>query len=260
MTVQAIRPDGEVVAGLAAARAAVGSVAAVPVGSLSDEELAASVADASVLENQVGAVKLALLAEVDRRRLAKRLGATGTDAWAASLTGTTRGVMAGGLWLARLLEEQVCRDAGGVRGRGDQPGAGAGDRPRRRAAPDRTWLTVEERRAAEAGLVARAVQGMDAKGLRRAARRMLDKAVSVSREQVDHHEADQLQREEQRAERETNLAMWREPGWHLVGEVHDPRPARQPPQGLPGAAVLTVAVGDQPRRRDRRRMRRWRPG
>ena len=69
-------------------------------------------------------------------------------------------------------------------------------------------MTAEERAAAEAGLVARAVQGMDAKGLRRAARRMLDKAADVTREQVDAHEADQLQREEQRAERETNLAMW----------------------------------------------------
>ena len=82
------------------------SAAGVPVVSLSDEELTASVEDASVLENQVGAVKLALLAEVDRRRLAKRLGATGTDAWAASLTGTTRGVMAGGIWLAKLLEDR----------------------------------------------------------------------------------------------------------------------------------------------------------
>src|SRR4051812_37153979 len=106
MTVQAIRPGGQVVAELARAREAIASAAGVPVMSLSDDELMASVEDASVLENQVGAVKLALLAEVDRRRLAKRLGATGTDAWAAGLTGTTRGVMAGGIWLAKLLEER----------------------------------------------------------------------------------------------------------------------------------------------------------
>ncbi len=186
MTVQAIRPDGQVVAGLAAARDAVASVAAVPVGSLSDEELAASVADASVLENQVGAVKLALLAEVDRRRLAKRLGATGTDAWAASLTGTTRGVMAGGLWLAKLLEDRYAATreafaAGGI----NQAQARVIVRAAEQLPTGPGGVTDEERRAAEAGLVARAVQGMDAKGLRRAARRMLDKAESVSREQVD---------------------------------------------------------------------------
>ncbi len=157
-----------------------------PVVSLSDEELAASVADASVLENQVGAVKLALLAEVDRRRLAKRLGATGTDAWAASLTGTTRGVMAGGLWLARLLEDRYAATreafaAGGI----NQAQARVIVRAAEQLPSGPGGVTEEERRAAEAGLVARAVQGMDAKGLRRAARRMLDKAESVSREQVD---------------------------------------------------------------------------
>ena len=177
-----------------------------PAGSLSDDELMVSVEDSSVLENQVGAVKLALLAEVDRRRLAKRLGATGTDAWAASLTGTTRGVMAGGVWLARLLEDRYAATreafaAGGINQAQARVIVRAGEQ-----LP--TTVSAEQRTAAEAGLVAKAVHGMDAKGLRRAARRMLEKAADVTREQVDAHEADQLQREERRAERETNFAMW----------------------------------------------------
>src|SRR5689334_2000961 len=106
MTVQAIRPAGEVLAALSHAGGDVAAAGAVPVLGLSEEELVRSVEAVSVLENQAGALKLALLAEAERRTLAKRLGASGTDAWAAALTGTTRGVMAGGIWLARLLGER----------------------------------------------------------------------------------------------------------------------------------------------------------
>ncbi len=206
MTVQAIRPEGRVVAGLSAAARAVASAAGVPPGSLADDELVGAVEQVSVLENRAAAVKLGLLAEVDRRRLAKRLGATGTDAWAASLTGTTRGVMAGGLWLARLLEERypTTRDAfaaGGI----NQAQARVIVRAAERLP---TSVTVEQRTAAETGLVAKAVNGMDAKGLRRAARRMLDQVAAISKQEVDAHEADQLEKQEQAAERETNLAMW----------------------------------------------------
>jgi hypothetical protein len=62
MTVQAIRPAGQVPAGLADARPAVESTTGAPVALLSDEELTGAVGDASMLENQVGALKLALLA------------------------------------------------------------------------------------------------------------------------------------------------------------------------------------------------------
>jgi hypothetical protein len=206
MTVQAIRPEGQVLAGLAQARRAVEEAAAVPAGSLSDEELIRAVEGTSVLENQAASLKLALLGEAERRRLAKRLGATGTDAWAASLTGTTRGVMAGGIALARLLEDRyhATREAFAAGGINE-----AQARVIVRAA-ERLPKTVseEQRRAAEAGLVAKAVHGMDAKGLRRAGRRMLDKVADVSTEQADAHEADQLQAEEKHAERETNFAMW----------------------------------------------------
>ena len=149
-----------------------------------------------MLGNRVAAFNLGLLAEVDRRRLAKRLGATGTDAWAASLTGSTRGVMAGGLWLARLLEERydLTREAfaaGGI----NQAQARVIVRAAERLP---TSVTVEQRTAAEAGLVAKAVHGMDARGLRRAGRRMLEKVAGVAKEQVDAHEADQLEKQEKR--------------------------------------------------------------
>jgi hypothetical protein len=206
MTVQAIRPGGEVVAALGRACEGVAAAASIPGLSLGEGELVEAVERASVLENQVAALKLGLLAEAERRALAKRLGATGTDAWAGGLTGTSRGVMAGGLWLARLLEEKYSATreafaAGGI----NQAQA----RVIVRAAEQLpTSVSDEQRKAAEAGLVAKAVHGMDAKGLRRAARRMLDKVASLTREQVDGHEADQLEREEQRAERESNFAMW----------------------------------------------------
>jgi hypothetical protein len=203
MTVQAIRPSGQVVAALLEARRAVETAAVVPAGSLSDEELMRAVEGSSVVENQVGAFTLTLLAEVERRRLAKRLGASGTDAWAAGLTGTTCGVMAGGLWLARLLQDRynATREAfaaGGI----NQAQA----RVIVRAAEQLPkTVTDEQRTAAEAGLVAKAVHGMDAKGLRRAGRRMLDK---IDTEMADRHEADRLNKEEKRSERETNFAMW----------------------------------------------------
>ena len=260
MTVQAIRPEGRVVAGLAAAAQAVASVAEVPPGSLGDDELTRAVEQASVLGNRVAALKLGVLAEADRRRLAKRLGATGTDAWAAKLTGTTRGVMAGGLWLARLLEEKypTTREAfaaGGI----NQAQA----RVIVRAAEQLpTWVTVEQRTAAEAGLVAKAVHGMDAKGLRRAARRMLDKVASVSKEQVDAHEAEQLEKQENRAERESNFAMWDNGDGTWSGKFTIPDLHASLLKRVPGTAVLPEPAGHQPRPDPARPspMRRWRPG
>ena len=50
--------------------------------------------------------RLALEAEADARALAERDAATGTDAWVAALTGSTREVAAGGIRLARLLAKK----------------------------------------------------------------------------------------------------------------------------------------------------------
>jgi hypothetical protein len=90
---------GEVAAALAVLR----RMAEIPVGSLGIDELPDVLSELAVLEARVGAIKLDVLAEADRRQIADQTGDTGTDAWAAKLTGTTRGVMSGGIWLANLL-------------------------------------------------------------------------------------------------------------------------------------------------------------
>ena len=65
-------------------------------------------------------------------------------------------------------------------------------------------MTGEQRARAEAALVAKAVDGMDARRLRQAARRMLE---VISEELADADEADQLEDEEHAAEAQTWLSM-----------------------------------------------------
>jgi hypothetical protein len=192
-----------VIAGeIAAARAAVEAAAAVPTGVLDRFELAEGMAELAALESQVAALRLALLAEADQREVAEQTGDTGTDAWAARLTGSTRGAVAGGLWLARLLQERYAATreafaAGGINEAQVRVIVGAAEKM-----PDR--VTEEQRATAEEALVARALEGMDARRLRHAARRMLD---VVSKELADEQEADLLGEEEQRAEMETWLTL-----------------------------------------------------
>jgi hypothetical protein len=202
MTVQPIRPP--VLTGrVAAARESIESAASVPASALTVDELTDGISHVAALESQVAALKLSLLAEADARRLAQELGATGTDAWAAALVGTTRGVMAGGIWLARLLEERydATREAfaaGGINEAQARVIVQAGEK-----LP--AGVTDEQRRAAEAGLVAKAVEGMDARRLRQAARRML---TVVSQELADQHEAVLLEAEERRAEDQTWMRLY----------------------------------------------------
>lgn len=185
-----------------AARRSLQDAATVPIEPLSDDELTDSIQAVAVLEAQATAYKLAVMAEVDRRRLAQSLGETGPDAWLARLTGSTRAVMAGGLWLARMLQERydATREAfadGGINE--------AQTRAIVRAAESMPEsVTDDQRRAAEEALVVKAVNGMDARGLRQAGRRMLE---VVSRELADEHEADALEKEERRAEVETWMTL-----------------------------------------------------
>src|SRR3954449_8230237 len=201
MTVQPIRPP--VFTGhVAAARGAVESAAAVTASTLTVDELTDGISEVAALESQAAALKLALLAEADSRRIARDLGAAGTGAGAAPLTGSTRAVMAGGVWLARLLEERydatrAAFAAGGIIEAQVRVIVQAAEK-----LPE--GVTDEQRRAAEAGLVAKAVDGMDARRLRQAARRMLS---VVSRELADRHEADLLHAEERRAENETWMRL-----------------------------------------------------
>ena len=166
------------------------------------DELADSLQLVAALEAQVAALRLSLLAEADARKVGQSLGATGTDAWTAQLTGSTRAVMAGGIWLANQLRERydATREA-----LADGAINEAQVRVIVRAAellPD--VVSPEERRRAEAGLVVKAVNGMDARRLRQAARRMLE---VVSRDLADGHEARLLETEERRARVETWLSL-----------------------------------------------------
>ena len=204
MSISQLRPgDGRLaVAELAAARGSVRRVLQVPATALSVDELTDGIQGVAVLRAQLAALELTLSAEADRRRVAHDLGATGTDSWLAQLTGSTRAAAASGLWLARRLEDtyHATREALAAGGINE-----AQARVIVRAAehlPDD--VTPAQRTAAEAGLVVRAVNGMDARRLRQAGRRMLD---VVSAELADRHEAAQLESEERRAEVETWLTL-----------------------------------------------------
>jgi hypothetical protein len=187
---------------IASAREAVEAAAAVPLSALDRFELGEGVAELAALESQVAALRLAMLAEADARRVADETGDTGTDAWAARLTGSTRGVMAGGIWLAKALREtyHATREAFA---------AGAINEAQVRVIVQAAQkmpeaATAEQREAAEQGLVAKAVAGMNARRLRQAGRRMLE---AVSEDLADEQEADQLDGEEKRAEVETWLRL-----------------------------------------------------
>lgn len=201
MTVQQLRPS-VFTEQIAAAHAAVESAEEVPIGSLECWDLKQSLPDLVALESQVTALKLKVLAEADVRDAAEDTGATDTAAWAAKLTGNTRAVMSGGLWLARLLQEKYAatREAFAA-------GKIGVDQVRvvvRAAERLPTCVNDEQRAEAEAVLVAKACGGMNARRLRQAARRMLDK---IDWELADKHEADQLDHDERQAEAETWLSL-----------------------------------------------------
>lgn len=165
-------------------------------------ELGEAVAELAALEAQVVSLKLALLGEADERRVAEETADTDTDAWAARLTGTTRGVMAGGIWLARLLAQKYdATRAAFAAGRLNEEQVRVIVRAAEKM-PEAA--TPEQRRTAEQDLVDRAVAGLNPRRLRQAARRMLD---VVSRELADEQEADQLTEEEENAEVETWLTL-----------------------------------------------------
>jgi hypothetical protein len=111
MSISQLRPaEGRLaLAELEAARGSVRRALQVPATALSVDELTDGIATVAVLKAQVAALELTLAAEADRRRVAQSLGATGTDAWIARLTGDTRAVAAGGLWLARRLRRPTTR-------------------------------------------------------------------------------------------------------------------------------------------------------
>lgn len=110
--------------------------------------------------------------------------------------------MAGGLWLARMLQTKydATREA-------FAKGLVNIDQVRvivKAAEKMPDAATEAQRASAEEGLVAKAVGGMNARRLRQAARRMLER---VSKDLADQQEKDMLEDEEQHAERETWMTM-----------------------------------------------------
>ena len=201
MTVQQLRVS-VVTEQIAAARASVEAAGAVPPGLMQTYEVASSVKELAALESQVQALKLQMLVEADRRRVAEGEADVDTAAWAAKLCGTMRGIMAGGLRLARLLEttyEHTRRAFAAGRIDVDQVRVIVNATERMPA-----QVTPEQRAVAESVLVEKAVSGTNAKALRQAARRMLER---LSEELADQHEKDQLDDEEKRAEVETWLTL-----------------------------------------------------
>jgi hypothetical protein len=208
MTVSQLRPP--VIAGaVSAARSEIAAAAREPVGSMSSAELGETITELAALESQVVALRMSLSAEADARGVAHETAETGTDAWLARLTGDPREVMAGGLWIARALQEKYAATreafaAGRLRTSQVRVIVRAAER-----APH--GVTPEQLRAAEESLVAMATgdgtrsgRPMDARRLRQAARRMFE---AVSEALADAHESDLLQEDEQRAEHDTWLML-----------------------------------------------------
>ena len=77
-----------------------------PLAQVPADELGDVTAGLAQLEAQVVSLRLEVLAEADRRQVAEQTADTGTDAWAAKLTGDTREVMRGGLLLAKDLRDR----------------------------------------------------------------------------------------------------------------------------------------------------------
>ena len=210
MTITQLRAPGQAAACVAQARRAVGEGLSVPAGVLSAHELGEAIAELSALESQVAAWRLALAAEADVRRVAEETADTDTTAWLMRLTADPREVAAGGIWLARRLQETypATREAfaaGLLRIEQVRVIVKAAER-----AP--AGVTGEQLAAAEAELVAKATgagsrsgRPMNAKRLRQAARRMFE---TVSAELADRHESDQLNAEADRAEAETWCTLY----------------------------------------------------
>jgi hypothetical protein len=154
-------------------------------------------------ERRLAELRLRLMQVAEEQREADQVAASGTDAWLAALTGTSRAVMAGGLWLARTLDERypVVRTAF-ARGDLSQEQVRVIVRAAERMP---AGVRDDDRDRAVAALVGRTVaQRLDPERLRRVARRMLD---AVSPAAADLHQKELLEDEERRAQLETWMTL-----------------------------------------------------
>ena len=190
-------------------RACVSSVAAVldglPEGDLPGDGhgVDSLIVDVVAVRRRLDELHLRLARVADQQAEAAKVAASGTDAWLAALTGTSRGVAAGGLWLARRLAE----DYATVRtafARGDLSVEQA--RVIVRAAETvPSAVPPDDKDTAVAALVERAVtRGLEPSRLRRVARRMLD---TIDPNLADEHQQKLLDDEEKRAAAATYFLM-----------------------------------------------------
>jgi hypothetical protein len=180
-----------------------------PTDPISDDALGEVLAGLARLESQAAALRLGLSAEADRRRVAEQTAETGTDAWLARLTGSTREQAAGGLWLARLLAEKYAatREAfacGAIRVEQVRVIVRAAEQSPAEARPEQVAAAEEWLVAKATGAGTRSGRGLDARQLRQAARRMF---ARVDHDLAARHEAILLGRETRTAETETFLAL-----------------------------------------------------
>ena len=208
--VAGVAPGRPGVTGLVAeAEASLAGAGGASVDGLDDEALGEVIAGLARVESRAVELRLALSAEADRRRVAEATAETGTDAWLARLTGTSRSQAAGGLRLARLLGEKYAatREAFAAGRVGvDQVRVilSAAEQAPAEATPGQLRLAEQWLVDQATGAGTRTGRSLDAKRLRQAARRMF---ARIDPELASRHEAILLGRETRSAEAETFLAL-----------------------------------------------------
>jgi cell pole-organizing protein PopZ len=182
---------------------------AVALAGLGDDTLADVTARVARLESRAASLRLALSAEADRRHVAEQTAETGTDAWVARLTGSTREQAASGLRIAGLLQDKYAATreafaAGDLRADQVRVIVHAAEQAPPEATPEQVAVAEEWLVAKATGVGTRGGRPMDAKRLRQAARRMF---ACIDHELAGRHEAILLGRESRSAEAETFLAL-----------------------------------------------------
>jgi hypothetical protein len=181
----------------------------VPVESLDDDALGEAVSELARIESRAAALRMAFSAEADRRCVADETAETGTDAWLARLTGSTREQMAGGLRIAGLLRDTYAATreafaAGELRLEQVRVIVNAAEQAPLEATSEQVTAAEEWLVAKATGAGIRSGRPMDARRLRQAARRMF---ATTDRDLADRHEAILLGREPRTAEAETFFAL-----------------------------------------------------
>lgn len=211
MTVIALRTPlaAPVLPRLTSARAEVAAVQELGLEQVDLDDLGTALEQLAALEAQVQAVRLTVLAEAECRRVADSCAATGTDSWAAGLTGDRREAMRGGLLLARDLEERFhhVRDAfaaGRINLAQVRIVVDACRQVPDAATPQQCSDAEQWAVAKASGAANRSGKPMQPKRLRQVVRRMFD---PIDRELADQHEAIMLGRQRRRADRECFFAF-----------------------------------------------------